>query len=280
MKDFVKSVRFKILAGLLTLLLGFMIMSVYTGGTVMLFEQAVSIITVPVQRLSANLSYSVSDFFGQFLNSRQIHAENEMLQAEVNELRRNMADYERLKHENEQFRQIISVMENRHDLSIETASVIARESVGRFYLFTIDKGTLNGIKRLDPVITANGLVGYVYETGITHSKVITILDVIMDVGVYDSSTRDIGIVSGTIALAEQGLCQMEYLPRDSKVVVGNIILTSGGNLFPKDLLVGTVVDVVPNSHGTSLAAVIKPAADIVNLKDVFVVTDFEGQGEQ
>ncbi|GHU81281.1 cell shape-determining protein MreC [Clostridia bacterium] len=280
MRDFVKSIRFKILTGLLTVLLGFMIMSVYTGGTASLFGQAVSIITAPLQRLSAHISYSVSGFFDQFVNAKQTNEQNALMQTEINELRRNLADYEKLKHENEQFRQIIGVMENRQDLAIETVSVIAREAVGRFYSPTVDKGSLDGIKRLDPVMTADGLVGYVYEVGVAYAKVLTILDVTVDVGVYDSSTRDIGIVSGTVSLAERGLCQMEYLPRNSKVAKGDIILTSGGSLFPKDILVGTVVDVIPNSHGTSLAAIIKPAADITAVKDVFVVTYFEGQGEQ
>ncbi|MDR2932595.1 MAG: rod shape-determining protein MreC [Oscillospiraceae bacterium] len=280
MKDFFKSIRFKILLGILIVMAGFMIAAVYTGGTASLFSQVVSIVTVPIQRLSAGISDNVSSFFEQFINAKKLNEENAALQTEVNELRRNLADYEKLKHENEQFRQIIGVMENRQDLVIETASVIAREAVGRFYSFTIDKGTLNGVSRLDPVMTADGLVGYIYETGVTYAKVVTILDVTVDVGVYDSMTRDIGIVSGTVTLAEQGLCQMEYLPRDSNVARGDIILTSGGSMFPKDLLVGIVSEVTPNSHGTSLAAVIKPAADIAAVKDVFVITYFEGQGEK
>jgi rod shape-determining protein MreC len=100
------------------------------------------------------------------------------------------------------------------------------------------------------------------------------------VNIYDSSTRDIGIISGSVDLAAQGLCQMDYLPRDSEIAVGDIILTSGGGLFPKDIVVGKVAKVSPNSHGTSIAATIKPAADIPNVKDVFVITYFEGQGEK
>lgn len=282
MKDFIKSTRFKILAGLLTVLLGFMVMAVYTGGAAPLFSQLAGIVTVPLQKLSSNISYSVSGFFEQFMNAKKLNEENEAMRAEINNLRRNMADYEKIKHENEQFRQIIGVEENRQELSLETASVIARESTGRSYShsFTIDKGTLNGVSLYDPVMTADGLVGYVYETGVTYSKVITILDVTVDAGVYDSSTRDIGIVSGTVELASQGLCLMEYLPRDSLVAKGHIIMTNGSSLFPKDILVGTVEEVRPNSHGTSTAAVIKPAADIASVKDVFVITHFEGQGEK
>lgn len=293
MKDFLKSIRFKLLVVLLTVLLGFMIMAVYTGGSAPLFAQVVSVVTAPVQRISADLSNRVNVFFDQFVNAKAIREERDALQAEVNELRRSLADYETIRHENDQFRQIIGVMESHPDWTTETASIIAREAVGRFYSFTIDKGSLDGVKRLDPVMSADGLVGYVVEVGVAYAKVITILDVSINVGVYDSSTasgtginiydsstRDIGIISGSIDLAAEGLCQMDYLPRDSEIRAGDIILTSGGSLFPKDILVGKVEKVAPNSHGTSIAATIRPAADIPNVKDVFVITYFEGQGEK
>jgi rod shape-determining protein MreC len=268
-----------------------MIMAVYTGGTAPLFAQLVSFITVPIQRGSAALSYNVSEFFGQFADAKALKAENDLLLAERNDFLRALADYERVKHENEQYKKIIGVMEDRKDLTIVTASVIAREPVSRFYSFTIGKGRLDGIKRLDPVMTADGLVGYVIEVGPSYARVVTLLDIMVNVGaydnttmaginIYDSTSRDIGVISGTVELAAEGLCRMDYLPRDSAVRQGNIIMTSGGGLFPKDILVGTVKRMQSNSHGTSIAAIIEPAADIVNVKDVFVITKFEGQGER
>jgi len=142
---------------------------------------------------------------------------NAELQREVNSLRARLADYDRMRHENEQFREILGVMEDRRDLVIEPAIVIARDPADRFYSFTIDKGTFNNVSVLDPVMTADGLVGYVSEVGMTWAKVITILDVAIDVGAYSSATRDIGVVTGSITLAQQGLCRMEFLPRYSEI---------------------------------------------------------------
>ena len=87
-------------------------------------------------------------------------------------------------------------------------------------------------------------------------------------------------MSGTIDLAEDGLCLMEYIPRDSLAAVGDLVLTSGSGLFPKDIVIGSIAAVGPNTYGTSLAATIRPAADIASVKNVFVVTYFEGQGEE
>ena len=280
MKDFVRSVRFKILIGLLVILFGFMIRAVYSGGTAPLFSQVVNIVTVPLQRFSSNITNNVTGFFEKFLNSGALYEQNLQLQNEINELRKRVVDYEKVKHENEQFRQIIGVKEKRPDLSFEIASVIARAPADRFYSVTIDKGKLDGIEWLDPVMTSDGLVGYVSEVSLNSSKVMTILDISIDVGAYDSATRDIGILSGTIDLAAQGLCRLDYLPRDSKAAIGDIVLTSGGSLFPKDIIIGEVAAIDTSSHGTSLTATIRPAADVRGIKDVVVITHFEGQGSK
>jgi len=280
LKDFLRSIHFKILVAILTVMLGFMIMAVYTGGSAPLAAKLLSFITVPAQRVSAQISGNVTEFFDRFVNADAIYEENLRLREEVNQLRGQLVNYETAIYENEQFREILGVMEDRSDLKMENATVIARDPTDWFYSFTIDKGSLHNISTLDPVMTADGLVGYVTEVGTNYAKVVTILDISVDVGAYDSATRDIGIVSGTIDLAEDGLCLMEYIPRDSLAAVGDLMLTSGSGLFPKDIVIGSIAAVGPNTYGTSLAATIRPAADIASVKNVFVVTYFEGQGEE
>ncbi len=278
MNDFLKSVRFKILAAILMVMVGFMVMSIYTGGTSSFFSQVVSVISVPFQRVSASISYNTTAFFDRFLNSSQIYDQNTRLQAELNEYRSRLVDYDKVKHENVQYRQILEIKEKRQDITLEPASVIARDSTNRFFMCIIDKGKLDGVEYLDPVVTADGLVGYISEVSLTSAKVMTILDITIDVGAYSSTTRDIGIVTGAVELASAGMCQIEYLPRDSEIQVNDIILTSGGNLYPKNLVIGTIEQVKTGSHGISKVATIRPAAQIRTLKDVFVVTSFEGQG--
>lgn len=280
MNDFLKSVRFKILAAILAVMVGFMVMSIYAGGTASFFSQIVSMVTTPVQRFTADMSDETTNFFNRFLMASQTYDRNARLQAELNELRGRLVDYDKIKHENDQLRQILSVKEKRPDITHEPASVISRNYTDRPNAFIIDKGSLDGVAYLNPVMTPDGLVGYVTEVSLTSSKVVTILDVSINVGAYSSATRDIGIVTGTVELASMGMCQIEYLPRDSQIAKGNLILTSGGEMFPKDLIIGTVEEVKTGSHGISIVATIKPASDIRGLQDVFVVTSFEGQGSK
>ena len=114
--------------------------------------------------------------------------------------------------------------------------------------------------------------------GLTYSRVITLHDPSLNVGAYVSRTRDTGIVVGAVDLAQDGQCKMTYLPRDSGAAIGDMILTSGGNVFPKGLKIGTIKEIRQESHGVSLYAVIEPFASVADAKDVFVITSFEGQG--
>ena len=280
MKEFLNSLRFKILAAVLIVLFGFIIASVYTGGAAPLFSQLMGFVTTPMQRLSSGITGGVTGFFEKFLSAGEVYEQNRRLQGEINELRRQLADYQKVKQENEQFREIIGVMEDQKDWQPVPAVVIARDPAERFYSFSIDKGSLDGISRLDPVMTADGLIGYVSETGMTYARVVTILDVSVDVGAYSSATRDVGIVSGTVDLAMEGRCQMQYLPRESEAARGDIILTSGGSLFPRDIIIGKITKVEPSRHGTGLVATIEPAAQVRTVKNVFVITSFEGKGER
>ena len=278
MNEFIKSFKFKLLIALLCVMLGFMVMSVYTGGTASFFSQVISIITLPAQRFSSSVSNDVSGFFDRFLNASETYRQNELMQEELNELRKKLVDYDKIKHENEQLRKISGIQQMLPDPTFESASVIARDPSDSFHSFTIDKGTLNGISYLDPVITNEGLVGYVAEVGLTSAKVVTILDININIGAYSSATRDVGIVTGTVDLAMRGLCRMEYIPRDSEIGPGNIILTSGGEIYPKDIIIGTVEEVKTSASGVSVVAVVRPAAQIQTVKDVIIITSFAGQG--
>lgn len=150
----------------------------------------------------------------------------------------------------------------------------------RFYSFTIDRGSLSGIEPLDPVVTADGLVGVVREVGVNYSKVVTILDVWIDVGARDVRTRDIGIVTGSVDLAADGKCRLNYLPRESGAAPGDIVVTSGigDSLYPQGLLIGKITRIDNAPGDISLFAEIEPFADVRRLTDVMVIKSFEGQG--
>ena len=278
MGDFFKSIRFKILVAVLAFLLAFMLRAAYTGGLAPMTSQILGILTNPLQKASASVSASFSGLFDRMFRSGEILEENERLKEENRRLTQRQLEFDKYKLENEQLKEYLDIKEKNPDFDFETAFVIGRDPNDRFYAFTIDKGSLDGISLHDPVITEDGLVGMVVEVGPTYAKVATILDVMLEISSYDSRTKDIGITTGRIDLAEEGLCQLTLLQRESGASAGDIVITSNvGGLYPKDLVIVTIREVRTESHGISLYAVIEPAVDVRTVKDVLVITSFEGQ---
>lgn len=281
MKDFFKSTRFKILAAVFIMLCAFMLRATVSGGITPLTSQLLSLITTPVLKVTSSISEGVDGAFRHFFQAGAIERQNAEYEEKIRILTQQVADLENYRRENEQLREYLEIKEEHNDFTFTSASVIGRDSAERFYSFTIDAGSETGIEKFDPVITSNGLVGLVSEVGKNYSKVLTILDVAVEVGAYDIRTRDIGATTGDIALAREGQLRLAMLPKECEVSQGDLIYTTGyGGIYPKDLAIGEVTAIHTDSSGMSMYAVIRPLADITNVKDVLVITAFEGQGEQ
>lgn len=278
MRNFFKTKRFKILASVFVVLLFFMLRAAWTGGLSPLLAQVAGLVVTPIQSVSASISESVSGVFRRYIRAEETVTENEELRAENSALRRQMIEFEQYKRENRDLKQYYGIKDANPDFELEPASVVSRDNI-RFYSFEIDKGSLNGISLHDPVICADGLVGTISELGLNRATVVTILDVEANVPAYVDRTRDIGIVTGTVALASEGQCKLTYLPRESGAAAGDTVVTSGSDLYPKNIIIGTIAAIRDEAGGISKYALIQPAADIRSLSEIMVIKSFDGQEE-
>ncbi len=282
MQEFFHSTKAKVLLAVFILLGAFMLRAIWTGGFSPMAAQLLGAVSTPFQSAAASISGEVGDFFGQFTKASETAKENEELHAQIAELNKQLVELEDLRQENRRLTAMLDIQEEHGELEMVPAGVIGRDYNSRFGSFTIDKGSHHGVSPRDPVISEEGLVGIVSEVGLTHSKVITILDPSLNVGAVDNRVRETGIISGNMELAEEGKCLMSYLSRESGAFAGDLVITSGSDskgLFPEGLVIGTITEVQAGSSGLSLYAVVEPAAPISELRDVYVVTDFLGQGE-
>lgn len=255
-----------------------MVYSIGTGGGGDFVSSIAGVITEPVQRVSATISAGFGSFSGNFEDIEQIRAENELLKKKVREMTRKTVDYNELKSQNEQYRKLLELKEENAMYQFLASTVVSRDANDYYAGFTLDKGSADGVELYDPVITADGLVGYVSGLGVTSSKVTTILSPGLEVGAVDKDTRDGGTLFGEISSAKKGLTRLNYLSRECEVTVGDIVVTSGfGSVFPANLIIGEVRDIRAESENISLFADVTPAADIKNCTDVFIITEFEGQ---
>ena len=73
---------------------------------------------------------------------------------------------------------------------------------------------------------------------------------------------------------EDGLCQMIYLPLDSDVVVGDRVITSGlGEIFPKGIPIGEVIEVLDEERDMYKTAIIRPNVDFMRLEEVLIIRE-------
>lgn len=276
MNKFFKTAKFKILMGVVVLLAGVLTYLAASGNLSLAAQEIFAAAAVPVQSVTTKITNTIGALWAKYAAIDEVVAENEALQAENEALRRQMVDYERFKAENEQYKAYLQIQEEHPSYVTVLASVIGRDPAERYFSFTIDKGEKDGIEVQDVVISTAGVVGRVVEVGYNYAKVLTILDPAVNVGAIVSRTRDNGVLTGNGTLAAEGLCTLTLLPRETVTTQQDIVLTTGlGGVFPKGLILGTVREVLPETSGKSMYAIIEPATDIRTVKMVFVIINFE-----
>ncbi|MDR2558026.1 MAG: rod shape-determining protein MreC [Oscillospiraceae bacterium] len=277
MKDFIKSVRFKVLLCIFALLFGLMLHAAMNAGAANIPEAILKTVTRPFSYAATSISNWVSGTLDMLFNAGQYKSENDELRRQISEMHALIMDKDALTEENHRLYEMLGITAEREDISLSLpAAVIAREAVSVSGNFTINRGSNHGIKLNDPVITDIGLVGIVSEIAPTYSRVRTILSAEINIGVKTPSA--VGIIENDFLYLTDRLCLMRYIENDSGIKEGDIVVTSGGSVYPPGLIIGTVTEVFPADNGLSLHALIEPAEDIVRVADVYIITAFEGQG--
>ena len=276
LKDFFDTWKFKILVGIAVFLAAIMAYAGANGRLTAAPQEIVSVAVAPFQRAAAAVSNGVSSLWEKYTNIDAILEENEKLTTENAELRGQMVDYDKLKAENEAYKALTNIQEQHPEMSYVSSFVIGRDPLDSFYGFTLDQGSLDGVEANDAITSDEGyLLGVVTEVDLTSCKVMTILHPSFNAAGVVSRTRDNGIITGSADYAAEGLCILSNLSRGTLTKANDQVITTGlGGVFPPDVLVGVVQELVPEASGKSTIAVIKPGADPRTVKHVFIITNY------
>lgn len=229
-------------------------------------------IITPLQSAVSGATQAVSNYLYRIKLRRNIEYEYNQLKAQNDELILRSILYEELEEENAQLRALLGEYEARAEMDPVLARVIASESGNYFSTFTINKGKNDGVDTQMAVITAEGLIGYIYEVFDTTAKVITIIDDQASLAALIESSRDQGAVKGTLGSTGEPLCRMYYLSADSVPRPGDRVITSGvGVSFPKGLLIGYVRESTRAIEDSKHYIVVEPAADFEHIENVLVL---------
>ena len=276
LKDFFDTWKFKILVGIAVFLAAIMAYAGANGRLTAAPQEILSVAVAPFQRAAAAVSNGVSSLWEKYTNIDAILEENEKLTTENAELRGQMVDYDKLKAENEAYKALTNIQEQHPEMSYVSSFVIGRDPLDSFYGFTLDQGSLDGVEANDAITSDECyLLGVVTEVDLTSCKVMTILHPSFNAAGVVSRTRDNGIITGSADYAAEGLCILSNLSRSTLTKANDQVITTGlGGVFPPDVLVGVVQELVPEASGKSTIAVLKPGADPRTVKHVFIITNY------
>ncbi|MBR6029096.1 MAG: rod shape-determining protein MreC [Clostridia bacterium] len=241
------------------------------AGIASLPQRMVVTLVTPLQRGFSAAVDGVTGFFSRMALLLRIEeaynevvAENEQLvyQAKMaEEYQRRLAQYENLQDE---------VTADRA-MSPITARVIGRSDGNYFSTFTIDKGSADGLGQYMAVTSDGALIGYTESVEAHSTLVRTIIDSEASIAALIESSRDQGVVVGTLGVDGTAMCRMYYLPDDHLPRPGDRVVTSGvGMSFPKGIPIGTVRESTRGLASNKQYIVVDPDADFQHIEYVIV----------
>lgn len=278
MRDFFASKKFKILLSVwIALLLGVFVAAVSNSGSSPL-SYALSFVMTPLEKASVKITEALDGFNARFVSSQEYIDEISQLKEETASLRSQLVDYEKALHKLHAYEEFLDVKENNPDFSFVAAQIISRDATDVYGTFTLDRGTADGVTVNCPVIYGENLVGTVKAVTADTCTVYTLYHPEVSVSTYEIHTRENCYTNTKTASSLNSYILVEGLTKNTPVVSGGIICTSGiGGIYPKDLIVGTVKEININETRLAAYALVQPNVDYSLLTDVFVITDFEGK---
>lgn len=240
--------------------------------SLMFYEKALSYVYIPVQKGLAYVAYNIHDMLTYFDDAKAMSEENKNLKLRLEQIEEENRGLSELKVENDRLLGELELKGKFENYDTVVSRIIAKEMGNWFNIFTIDKGSKDGIEVNMTVITPKGLVGQVVSATPEASKVMAIIDSGSSVSARLSKTRDLVIVRGDLSLKDNGLIKMNFIPVGVEVAEGDIVVTSGiGGIFPRDIMIGKVVNVDNNKPQLMRYAVVQPEVDFKRLEEVMVL---------
>jgi rod shape-determining protein MreC len=218
----------------------------------------------------------MSNVFTTARDLASLRARTQQLQTQVDTLTIENQQLQELQNEHARLRELLRFRQLNPTYDFKGGQVIARVlSPGPSnYLSTIaiDLGAEHGIQPGMPVVTEAGLVGRIHKVGPASSTVLLLTDPSSGIQALLRLKRQVGVVMGRAG----ALPTMDFIPQGEKVSVGDVAITSGlGGAFPKNIVIGQVVEVHQRDYEMFQSATLRPSVNLDRLEFVLVITNFK-----
>lgn len=266
-----------ILAGITVLLVVFIAVSSRPGSGLHSVYKAIGTPFQYVQKGFTSFGRSIKNAFSVIGDYKEIKDKIGVLQEENDSLKNLQNENGKLKEENEELRNLLGLKGYFEDYNMMAANVIAEDVTDWFNEFTVDRGTSDGITNGCVVITSKGLVGIVYNAGPVSSKVRCTVDEQNVIMARISRNNALVRVRGTSNENYQHSLELDRIGEQTTLYEGDVIITAeSGGVYPKGLVIGTVVQINENPETKSRTAYVQPAVDFTEVSHVYVLMPSDG----
>ena len=232
-------------------------------------------VLTPFRAGVSKLTDQAQQLYDYIFSYESLLAENEALKEQIAAIEDEARDAYAVKQENEELRAMLDLKTTHEDYKLADAYIIATSSADWSSTFTINRGTNVGIKEGMCAITAYGeLVGLVSEVGVNYAIVKSVLDSSLEISATIAASGHSGMVQGGYASGLEGLLRMNYLPSSATIRNHDQVVTTGSTVYPRNLILGHVVDAGFDDTGVAKYALLEPAVDVRSLEHVFIVTEY------
>ncbi|MGN0161618.1 MAG: rod shape-determining protein MreC [Lachnospiraceae bacterium] len=248
--------------------------SLFTDRIAKPIRNVVSVVVVPVQSGINDIGTYVYSKYKMIRDFHMINEENQELKAEIARLTEENSQLSQNKFELERLRKLYDLDDKYANYNKTAARVIAKEAGNWYNVFTVDKGSKDGIEVDMNVIADGGLVGIVTDVGENYATVRSIIDDSNNVSGMLINTGDTCTVEGSLNLMDSGYIYVRYFKKDSDVRDGDKIVTSNiSSKYVEGILIGYVKDVTTDPNSLTKSGYLIPAAKFENLQEVLIILD-------
>ena len=248
----------------------------HSMGVTPIVRNAIGTVFTPLQKVSNYVTEAIDGFSAYFYKFDQLREENNQLKEQIADLQSKVYDADNLEKMYDWMSGFLEMKIAHTDYQFLAASVTGHENGNYSRILTLDVGSTSGVKLNQPVVSSEGIVGKITEVGLNWSKVTTLTQANSSVGAYIERTKVSGVCTGNFSRASEGICDLNYIPAESDISVGDRVLSTGsGSVYPEGLVIGYVDSITtdPNSRGLSVS--VKCACNFTELSKVMIITSFE-----
>ena len=244
------------------------------------FEKAIKDTTTFIQKIFYAPIKFVSNELEVFNEKKDLYKKYTKLKEKVEKTDLYYAQIEELQKEVTELKSTLDLNATLSEYTYINATVVNR-NIGYWYnTLTIDKGSKNGVKKGDAVITNSGLIGKIINVSNFSStvKLLTSDEISNKISIKIDSDDEYlyGLLTGYDK--ENNVYKIEGITDSKKIEKGDLVTTTGlTDYFPSGIVIGKVSKIVKDEYDLDSVVEVTPT---VNFEDISIVTVLNRKAEE